>query len=443
MSRCALVPGLAEGSAWRYYDPVPMDWLTPLSRRRKPAKLCVALVVAAALSLVPGPAGVAAPPVVPSAGPGMATGLRAQSAGPVLLPVDTGAYLLGLTCTSRWFCIGVGSGVVPPKWGDAATSETWSRATGWRHRSVPTPLGGETPVLHNVACLGPSSCLAEGIEGENGGYAGLVVHWDGSRWTDVAAPGTPSGDVLDDVYCHPGVGCLVLGSAGGMVIIDRWTGSGWTAQPVPSLRGQAAGMSCTSSSDCVAVGFLLSPQRPISLQWNGRRWVQLATAPSFINPYVPATISCDPQGTCLSVSSAAKTDESPSHPVSALWDGHKWSALPTPAQVGATSSTFSMVSCVSRTFCMTIGAYVTGPYAPQNGQYLPYGLLWDGGHWRSLPMTAPPVGKAMGWLSGLACSSSSFCMAIGPGTTIGPMQNHPGTQAQIWDGNTWVPLLVT
>jgi hypothetical protein len=39
----------------------------------------------------------------------------------------------------------------------------------------------------------------------------LVVHWDGSRWTDVAAPGTPSGDVLDDVYCHPGVGCLVLG----------------------------------------------------------------------------------------------------------------------------------------------------------------------------------------------------------------------------------------
>jgi len=80
-------------------------------------------------------------------------------------------------------------------------------------------------------------------------------------------------------------------------------------------------MSCTSSSDCVAVGFLLSPQRPISLQWNGSWWVQLATAPSFINPYLPATISCDPQGTCLSGEFGGKTDESPSHPVSALWTG--------------------------------------------------------------------------------------------------------------------------
>jgi hypothetical protein len=50
-------------------------------------------------------------------------------------------------------------------------------------------------------------------------------------------------------------------------------------------------------------------------------------------------------------------------------------------------------------------------------------------------------GPAGGQGHGLAEGAGVQLQLVLPGPMA--MQNHPGTQAQIWDGNTWVPLLVT
>ncbi len=119
-----------------------------------------------------------------------------------------------------------------------------------------------------------------------------------------------------------------------------------------------------------------------------------------------------------------------------LSSGSSWAVLSPPDPSGDWGSgaldALRGVSCTSPTFCMAAGSYVPRP--KQAGVYPSYPLfeLWDGSTWSVL---ASPSG---GGISGISCSSSQFCMAVGATNTHngGP---HLGefSLAEVWRGTRW------
>ena len=92
----------------------------------------------------------------------------------------------------------------------------------------------------------------------------LVESWNGSTWSITPSP-TPSPTTLAElqaVSCVNSVSCVAVGSnensAAGtdFSLIETWNGSVWSITPHPdSSYGYFYGVSCASSSVCLAVGY--------------------------------------------------------------------------------------------------------------------------------------------------------------------------------------------
>ena len=87
-----------------------------------------------------------------------------------------------------------------------------------------------------------------------------------------------------------------------------------------------------------------------------------------------------------------------------------WSITPSPNPRVPTGQLF-WVSCPTAHSCMAVGTYVKA-----SGIGVNLAEQWNGTSWRILP-TPNPSGTAVNGLFGVACSSSSACMAVGASTT--------------------------
>lgn len=106
------------------------------------------------------------------------------------------------------------------------------------------------------------------------GYAGVVLRWDGVRWT--ALPGLPtshhlhgvSGTSARDVWV---VGMQVDAQGGGTSLIEHWDGVRWTAAPTPTWPETNTtwyrAVLARSPTDVWVAGI-----NGTVLQWNGARW---------------------------------------------------------------------------------------------------------------------------------------------------------------------------
>src|ERR1700722_6716579 len=130
-------------------------------------------------------------------------------------------------------------------------------------------------LLDGVDCVSETMCVAVGNETSPGGgsvYA-LVETWKGSAWSRVIAP--PASDVapadwLFSVSCATAANCVAVGyfftlrnGGGADGLIETLAHGAWSASPIPSPGGGGVdsfldGISCTSSTSCVAVGYTLS-----------------------------------------------------------------------------------------------------------------------------------------------------------------------------------------
>jgi hypothetical protein len=95
----------------------------------------------------------------------------------------------------------------------------------------------------------------------------------------------------------------------------------------------------------------------------------------------------------------------------------------------ATFNGLADVSCVSASFCVAVGDFlsptVTTSYPP--GIVRPLAEEWNGSNWLVLHGAA-----TVGVLEAVACTSVSFCMAVGDAAAVaGP------SLAEVWNGRTW------
>src|SRR5216683_1733379 len=157
------------------------------------------------------------------------------------------------------------------------------------------------------------------------------------------------------------VGTYVRSSGAGVTLAERWDGSRWRLQPVPSPPGAAwsalNGVSCVSPSACEAVGITVSrsgARRAVAERWNGTRW-QIQPAPSPGGGYLVG-VSCTSPAACTAV--GGSTPGPPGKALAERWDGSRWRVQATPSPAG--SAFLSGVACMSSSACTAIGGSDAG-----------------------------------------------------------------------------------
>ena len=191
-----------------------------------------------------------------------------------------------LACSLPTVVIGAGSVF--------AGTVTGAATSGWYVAT--TPGTGADDILLSSSCANAVQCVGVGISIENiatnSTFAPLVESWNGSSWSLGAQPPAPAGHGAGffGVSCVSGSDCWAVGAVVGQdgdgnpsgTLIENWNGTSWSIVPSPTptdpgvVGAVLQGVSCTSASDCLAVGFSTDDHgenlNAVIEQWNGSAW---------------------------------------------------------------------------------------------------------------------------------------------------------------------------
>jgi hypothetical protein len=181
--------------------------------------------------------------------------------------------LTDVSCTSTTRCVAVGDHNNSID-GYRTLVETWD-GSAW---SV-TPsanLPGTINVLIGVSCTSPTACVAVGTHVQNIAET-LVETWDGTAWSIVPSPspGTEydATNSLNSVSCVSATSCVAVGgyydgAVSAPTLVETWDGTSWTVTPSPNqvaLGNTLNGVSCVSTTSCVAIGTYFNGSRDQTL----------------------------------------------------------------------------------------------------------------------------------------------------------------------------------
>jgi hypothetical protein len=352
------------------------------------------------------------------------------------------ANLYSVSCTSSSACDAVG-GYVDSSGAQVTLAEQWD-GTNWTVQPTPNPTGSQFALLVSVSCSSSSACTAVGTSSvsnppfETNAFSTVAERWNGQNWSLQTTPNAPRGSVLSGVTCPQASSCIAVGlgfDASGTVITlgQRWDGTDWSAQRTVSPQGargaQLVGVSCKSSSTCVAVGYAAdpqgNPQGTLAEVRNGTAW-RIVPSP---NPAGAAGsgmsgVSCTSPSVCVGVGTAFDSSGNSIGTLTERWDRMRWSIQPTPTSNSPGSFLYA-VSCTSSNACTAVGSSGAGVVMAER---------WNGTSWRIQPMPTP-AGAQISFLTGVSCTSATACTAVGG--SFDSSFNALGTVAEQWNGTTW------
>jgi hypothetical protein len=236
---------------------------------------------------------------------------------------DSLALMYGISCTRPpETCSAVGTQYAQMTGGYGAIAEEWTKPGTWDVVGIASPSSPSPDnFVAGVSCTSSTNCIAVGsaqyvvsVNPPNVtfGWEPLASMWDGSGWSALTLPsdGTDSG--LSAVSCGAPSDCIAVGYNNGSTLAEHWNGSTWSI--VSNPPGADAGVSCVSSTFCMAVG-------PSALaRWNGTSWraYRSSAASGDFNG-----VSCTSTSNCMAVGGSGDTQ-------TAHWNGSKWSTVPSP-----------------------------------------------------------------------------------------------------------------
>jgi hypothetical protein len=264
-----------------------------------------------------------------------------------------------------------------------------------------------------------------------------------SGWSIQSTPNPATSGAIASVSCQPNTNCAAVGSYVNSsnrpeMLAEQWSGGAWTILPTPNPSGivdsSLTGVSCTSTSACMAVGNGLNTSDSDSTlagQWNGNAWsIQTIAAPAYSGL---SGVSCTASNACIAVGASGISSTS-SLTLAEAWNGAGWTTQSTPNPVGAAISSLSGVSCTPDSACTAVGYYVNtaGADAALAEQWTPAGGRW------TIELPADPTGATGTVLTGVACTSASACTAVGHSVDSSGVQQ---ALAEHWNGSTWTITL--
>jgi hypothetical protein len=267
---------------------------------------------------------------------------------------SAGTRLTGVACPGPSTCLAVGWFTDGASGDTLPTAEKWN-GTSWSLLSVPDASGSTDARLNGVACTGTGNCFAAGASMSHT----FIEHWNGSAWSIESSPNPNTDDLLFGVTCPSAsrcwaVGFTTSGTTGG-TLAERWNGTNWAVVHTPaSSDGALDGVSCSSTSDCVAAGSG-GNMFAIAQVWNGTAWANaLPAKPSGASITVLKSVSC-PAGGSACESVGAKEISSGERALAERWNGSAWSVQSTGTVSGTTFSTLDAVTCTSASNCWATG----------------------------------------------------------------------------------------
>jgi hypothetical protein len=320
-------------------------------------------------------------------------------------PRPPGPYsgLNSVSCASASACTAVGFS----NSGTSTLAERWN-GTAWTIQTPPNPSAGGD--LEGVSCSSASACTAVGSTGFT---STLAEQWNGTAWTIQTTPNPPGMQAggLDGVSCTSASACTAVGwyqtsSGPEFTLAEQWNGTAWTIQTTPKPSGstdtELNSVSCTSASACTAVGFYQNPleslEGTLAERWNGTSWtIQSTPNPSGSSLSDLFGVSCTSASNCTAVGSSATST------LAERWDGTSWTIQSTPNPPGSTQIFLDGVSCTSASSCTAVGHYQST---------LTLAEVWNGTSW-AIQGTPNKAGYSDSALAGVSCTSVSACTAVG------------------------------
>jgi hypothetical protein len=358
-------------------------------------------------------------------------------------------FQTGVSCASPRVCVGVGAlpPPGPPQSGVLVTTPAGIRWNGSRwSRAAPAPGAGSQPSeLHGVACASADACVAVGAVYSNTRTRPLAEIWGGRGWRLANPPAPSGGGVLESVSCVSPRDCVAVGytlagvpnRVGQGALVEAWNGSSWSPQLTPQLPGQVElhGVSCTSPSDCVAVG-LQSPSplttgliQPLIERRNRSGWTidQQATGNSTCGTACTdfsqtlRAVGCASASECQAVGSTSTVQSTTT--LAEAWNGAGWATAPTAdPSPPPPDDWLTAISCATPTTCLAVGS--GGP----EGAFV---QRWDGTGWSVRGSGPGPAANP----NGISCTSSSRCEIVGFRQETKTFPARP--QAWMWNGVSW------
>jgi hypothetical protein len=257
-------------------------------------------------------------------------------------------------------------------------------------------------------------------------------------------PSNPNTQVLQGVSCTSPSSCVAVGYYSNgttyQTLIETWNGTAWSSASSPNTSitqsNLLQGVSCTSPSSCVAVGsYSTAPtqesnetlSQTLVETWNGTAW---SIAPS---PNASTTRGDGLQGvSCTSPSSCVAVGDYGTGGIQQTlvetWNGTAWSIASSPNASTTFDNGLQGVSCTSPSSCVAVGDSASGT----GGQTLIE--TWNGTAWSiaSSPNTSSPQGNI---LQGVSCTSPSSCVAVGDYSTA--YAPNLTTLIETWNGTAW------
>jgi hypothetical protein len=97
---------------------------------------------------------------------------------------------------------------------------------------------------------------------------------------------------------------VAVGSVGFGQLVERFNGRRWSIQPTSAGAPLAElnGVSCVSTTACVAVGGRANSHQSIAERWNGSRW-STENTPTLVGGSLLWAVSCPSAAGCFAVGS--------------------------------------------------------------------------------------------------------------------------------------------
>lgn len=335
------------------------------------------------------------------------------------------AQLIGASCTSSTFCVTGG------RWDNGSASaaliESWTSASTWAQQTAATPPVGSTGSgLNSIHCTASTTCTAVGDYTDASFVQwALVERLSSGTWTQqtMPRPGTAVSTTLSGVSCASSTFCMAVGSYSDSLGVSyplsaSWDGRSWTQRTVPtvgsSLGTGLAGVSCTSSSACVAVGTYFDSSgvpTPTAVTWNGSSWTLLTmVVPRGASATFMTGVSCTSGTACMAVGFATGSTGAV-FAVAERLSGTTWTdqtASIAAAPAGATGTAFNGVSCTTSSHCTAVGYYVDAGSVQKT-----FAEAWGGGTSWAHQASPNPTNSGAAIFNGVSCTSSSACLAVG------------------------------
>jgi hypothetical protein len=349
----------------------------------------------------------------------------AASAGPrsgMPRVTDHSDSFYGIGCTPTKGCLAVGS------WYSSTTKKVYALGeTRTKHSSTwvihdPADIPGATttgfgPIGNGetVSCVSKPKAVCMGIGSYNDSsyhQHNYAAEWNWSKWKIVKPP-DPSPTIssgLDAVKCTSSVFCMAVGHWDNSSTFkfelesEVWNGTSWSLKAMPPTPSGATsprlwGLSCLSPTWCMAVGDydVGSAQPLLSEIWNGSKWtMHLPPNPSGVEGSALLGVSCLSTTFCNAVGDSV-TPKFAFDALGEIWNGTSWKIDPTPSAGKKKLSTLFDVSCLSTTFCLTVGGLAAE---------------WNGSSWTRL--TFPhPAGSLLTNAVSISCLSTTHCAIAG------------------------------